>query len=149
MKHCADKDVVATHHFDSKVLKPSMAAGYYNVPLSVEGKYQDGLVHRLVAEAFIPNPLKLPQVDHVDGNRLNNRVDNLRWISCKGNIQASLSAKSHVSSIGPRKVRNVETGEMFNSMSAAEVFYKIPKGMISSSVKSNQRVHGILFEVVN
>ena len=43
------------------------------------------LVHRLVAEAFIPNPDKKPMVDHIDGNRRNNHVSNLRWATNQEN----------------------------------------------------------------
>lgn len=45
------------------------------------GKSQTLLVHRIVAEAFLPNPLGLPEVDHKDGNPANNSVDNLKWVT--------------------------------------------------------------------
>lgn len=46
-------------------------------------------VHRLVAEMFIPNPDNLPVVDHIDGNKSNNNVENLRWVTVQKNTQAA------------------------------------------------------------
>lgn len=69
-----------------KTDKKINGAGYFGVCLCVNGKtfYRD--VHRLVAEAFLGTTKKL-QVNHKDGNRLNNRIENLEWVTAKQNIQ--------------------------------------------------------------
>ena len=53
--------------------------GYLSVLFCNDKGKKKYTVHRLVAEAFIPNPNSLPQVNHIDGNKTNNRVDNLEW----------------------------------------------------------------------
>ena len=58
-------------------------SGYVRCNLYVDGKNNMATVHRLVAIAFIPNPMNLPQVHHKDGNKSNNSVDNLEWVSPK------------------------------------------------------------------
>ena len=63
-----------------KVLSPEKNKdGYLLVSLCCNGKQNLRTVHRLVAQAFIPNPNNLPQVNHKDENKSNNRVDNLEW----------------------------------------------------------------------
>lgn len=54
-------------------------SGYLTVTLSKDGKEKQYLIHRLVAETFIPNPKHLSQVNHKDENKLNNRLSNLEW----------------------------------------------------------------------
>lgn len=72
-----------------KILKPSMDMyrNYLRVQLSKKGKVVSIRIHRLVAQAFIPNPKNKPQVNHIDGNKLNNCVDNLEWVTIRENIQ--------------------------------------------------------------
>ena len=60
--------------------------GYYKVALFNDSIRKDTLVHRMVAEAFIPNPDNLPHVNHKDENKTNNRVDNLEWCTNQYNI---------------------------------------------------------------
>lgn len=59
--------------------------GYLTVNLKKNGKYYCKKVHRLVAEAFIPNPTSMPQVNHIDEDRANNLISNLEWCDAKYN----------------------------------------------------------------
>jgi hypothetical protein len=69
-----------------RVLKPNPNSnGYLTVGLYGDGKPKKHTVHRLVAEAFIPNPDNKPEVDHVDRNKLNNHMSNLRWATSSEN----------------------------------------------------------------
>lgn len=70
-----------------KIKKPSNVKGYCHVVLDACGKVKNISVHRLVARAFIPNPDNKPQVNHIDGNKKNNHVDNLEWVTGEENIQ--------------------------------------------------------------
>ena len=70
-----------------KILTPKdNGKGYLNVHLSKNGNHKHLYIHRLVAEAFIPNPNNLPQVNHKDENKSNNCVDNLEWCTAKYNM---------------------------------------------------------------
>lgn len=59
--------------------------GYMYVALNVNGKQVNLLVHRAVAISFLPNPDNLPEVNHKDNNRTNNRLDNLEWCTRRYN----------------------------------------------------------------
>ena len=61
--------------------------GYRTVGLKVNGKNKGLRVHRLVANVFIPNPEKKPYVNHIDGNRGNNKLENLEWVTPSENTQ--------------------------------------------------------------
>ena len=64
-------------------------AGYHRVTLPIDGKQKHLFRHRLVAEAFIPNPDNLPEVDHWNGDKSDNSVENLHWTTRSGNERAA------------------------------------------------------------
>ena len=66
------------------------AKGYEYVAIRQKGIYVGYSVHRLVATAFIPNPKRLPQVNHLDGNTLNNHVSNLEWCDAYDNLMHAI-----------------------------------------------------------
>ena len=84
-------------------LNPSEITGYVVVGLCKDGIQKLRSVHRLVAEAFIPNPLNLPVVHHMDDNKQNNCVNNLKWCTQKENVHYTIAAGNH-GTMGRRKL---------------------------------------------
>ena len=77
-----------------KILKTyRINSGYLALKLQKEGTVKSVLIHRLVAEQFVPNPMKKREVNHIDGNKENNCANNLEWVSSSEN-------KSHAHKIG-------------------------------------------------
>lgn len=68
-----------------RTLHTVMQNGYVRVQLSINGVRRNYPVHRLVARAFIPNPENKPYVNHKDGNKQNNCVENLEWVTAREN----------------------------------------------------------------
>ena len=69
------------------ILSQSSQQDYRHVTLLIDGKQKRMRVHRMVALTFIPNPDNKPYVNHKNGNRSDNRVDNLEWVTPSENIQ--------------------------------------------------------------
>lgn len=77
-------------------LKPQMKkTGYWFVNLYNNGKEKHYLIHRLIALHYIPNPENKPCIDHIDGNKLNNDINNLRWVTQQQNTNAFRSKQSN------------------------------------------------------
>lgn len=80
----------------NKFINPTIRNNYLAVGLWKNGKVKMKSIHRLVAETFIPNPNNLPQVNHIDENKLNNRVENLEWCTAKYNLNYGTHTKKVV-----------------------------------------------------
>lgn len=77
----------------SKILKPKPTQkGYLRVSLCSLGKIKDHYIHRLVAAAFIPNPMSLPEVNHKDFDNGNNKKLNLEWSTHQSNMKHAHNA---------------------------------------------------------
>lgn len=70
-----------------KIMKGKMSRGYKQITFATHGhKYETVNLHRIVATLFVPNPDCLPQVNHLNEDKLDNRAENLEWCSAKQNI---------------------------------------------------------------
>lgn len=72
-----------------------MNTGYPATHLIIDGKEKTCLIHRLVAEAFIPNPENKPEVDHINCDRTDFRIENLKWVTSKENSNNPTTLKNH------------------------------------------------------
>ena len=103
------------HHVEEKVLVPIVnSRGYLQVNLYKNGKKKAILVHRLVAEAFLPNPENKSQVNHRDEAKANNAVENLEWCNAQYNINFGTRNE--------RMIQNRRSYKFGNAPSAKAVF---------------------------
>lgn len=114
-----DRVIISTRggrrFYESVVLKFSITEfGYYQCTVSdtVNKTRKTGRIHRLVAMAFIANPDNKPQINHIDGNKLNNNIKNLEWSTAKENnkhaIDTGLRRKRFMAKISIEDVKDVK-----------------------------------------
>ena len=104
------------------------AKGYEYVAIRQKGIYVGYSVHRLVATAFIPNPKRLPQVNHLDGNKLNNHVANLEWCDAYDNVMHAIRTGLRPSSPALSPVPCATTDEAGNILQAYPSMNALVKG---------------------
>jgi len=86
-KYVIHKDGSVYNFNTRRKLKPGLMKGYHIVTFYNNKRRKSHLVHRLVAKAYIPNPNNSPEVNHIDGNKLNNHMDNLEWVTHAENMK--------------------------------------------------------------
>ena len=112
---------------DEKIMKTNLVgAGYMGLIIGTNGIKKRFYLHRLVAEAFIDNPENKPCINHKDGNKLNNYIENLEWVTYKENsihgyktgLMPTKITKNEANQIRQLyltgKYKQSEIGEMFN-----------------------------------
>ena len=101
-------------HKTKKFLKGTVYnTGYKMVRLTTKDGKKGYAVHRLVAETFIPNPDNLPVVNHIDGNKLNNSVENLEWVTQSENRMHAIETK--ISKLAKGKREKIKPIDDFNN----------------------------------
>lgn len=138
--------------------------GYPITSIYKDGKAYTHRVHRLVANAFIDNPDDKPQVNHKDGNKCNNHLDNLEWSTASENLlhayetgleprHASYGMRGKKNPNGGRKglpVRVVETGEEFDSIAECSSALGINNRGVCDVLNGRQKTHaGLHFERID
>lgn len=118
------------------------ADGYFGLQLyDADGKPHDYRINRLIAITFLPNPDELSQVDHINGNKQDNRAVNLEWVSCKENIRR-VHAYGDTRLIGRVGIicKCIEDDLCFVSAAAAADHYNIHPSRIYSHLFKNTKI---------
>lgn len=122
-----------TYHVKEKILKQGIRQdGYSDVSLSNHGKTVLHCIHRLLAEAWIPNPNNFNYVNHKDLDKTNNSLDNLEWISNAGNVIHAVNQYSNTKQCKP--IYCLETNEVYPSMGQCERSLGLPAGSVTDVI---------------
>lgn len=97
------------------------------------GRGNKRYIHRLVAEAFIPNPYNLPEVDHKDTNGLNNNVNNLQWSTHQENMENTITQENIKKNSGYFvEIEEIATGKIFVGYEEVAKAFGVSKACVSN-----------------
>lgn len=107
--------------YTKKILSTRTVYGYQcvNIRRPITGRFGQGRIHVLLASTFIPNPRHCDVVNHIDGNRSNNKLENLEWVTSSENARHCVASGSWSTSRSC-KLRDITTGEVYSFPSIAD-----------------------------
>lgn len=120
---------VVYNKYNKKLSPSDNGRGYLILGITANGKRFTKAVHRLVAEAYIENPNGLEEVNHKDGNRLNNNMENLEWVTHSENIKHSYFLENR-SAKGSKNANSKTTEEIVH-----QICQHIQDGLSSSQIR--------------
>lgn len=131
------------------LLVEEMQDGYKRIVLMKDGNKKRFMCHRLVAQVFIENPHNKPYINHIDGNRGNNCVENLEWCTKSENEQHAVNVlgKTMKGKTKSKPVRCIELEKDFPSMKKAVEFlgnHACNEG-IKKAIEAKRKYHGYTF----
>lgn len=126
---------------DVKIMRPTINNGYAH--FSVMGNSY--ILHRVIADVFIPNPEKLPFVKHKNGIQDDNRVENLEWSNPQANLTKGYSQKTD----SRKKLYCEDLDQVFGSLRSAAYILDIPQDVLSEGIKENKPVIGHIFRYLS
>lgn len=130
--------------------------GYKTVSLTKDGKTKTIYVHRIVAEAFIPNPNALPFINHIDEDKTNNFVENLEWCTEQYNSTYGKARQKQAKALRGKKHTKEHNEKISESMLAyqngengnGQKVVCLESGQVFSSISECARAMGVPFETV-
>lgn len=145
-----DGKVISYKYKEPRIMKTWLQkSGYENIKLCKENITYHFLIHRLVAEAFIPNPNNLPEVNHKNKNRSDNRVENLEWCNRIDNLYDSYTTMSSTRNFREcvliKESDNSIIGT-FQSVKAAAEYANEKFGCSISGMRKNYKSRGYRLE---
>ena len=118
--------------------------GYPQVHLTKNGKRDNYSIHRLVALTHIPNPLSLPEVNHIDGNKLNNNIDNLEWCTSSYNIKHAIRNGLRSVARGEMQKNHKLTDDMVKEIRRLYKGQNITQGVLARKYGVSRRLIGFV-----
>jgi hypothetical protein len=122
-----------------RIMKPALdSKGYFRTMLkSDSGVFKTVKVHRIIADTFLESDPARNEVNHKDGNKQNNCVENIEWSNRSENIKHAFD--NGLCLVAGRKVRNDETGKIYLSCSEAARYLNVPKSTLQSMLSGYRK----------